>query len=213
MIVEPHEVVRRGLVSLLANENDIQLVSEFESYEETTSFSSNSTPDILLFDYNSPDNSGIETIRFLNKKFPKSKKILFTFNTAPSDIIPLIEMGIDGLLSKKSNFKELIYAIDTINKGKKYYSNDVSASIIESLQSKKISDSELSQSTTLVSKLSKKEIEILKLIANGMKSNEVASLLHLSVRTVSNHRANMLRKTDLKNTAELIRAAMKEGII
>lgn len=213
MIVEPHEVVRRGLVSLLSNEDDIQLVSAFESFEETTSVSSNLTPDILLFDYYSPDNSGIETIRFLNKKFPKSKKILFTFNTSPSDILPLIEMGIDGLLSKKSNLKELIDAIDKISKGKKYYSNDVSASIIETLQNKKISDASLSLPTTVVNKLSKKEIEILKLIANGMKSNEVASMLNLSVRTVSNHRANMLRKTDLKNTAELIRAAMKEGVI
>lgn len=211
LLVDDHAVVRKGLISLLEDENNLQIVGDVGSGKEALELVPKLKPEIILLDLNMPEMSGMETAKHLKKLSPAPKILVFSMHNDTDYVLNSIENGVDGYLLKDSEKDEIMLGINTVYEGNKYFPPSISAILVGAIQTKgKVFAGPKTSLKTDV--LSKKEKQILKLITEGKNSKEIADLLDLSIRTVSNHRANMLKKTNLSNTAELVRIASKEGI-
>lgn len=204
LLVDDHSVVRKGLISLLDDEQDIEIVGDLGSGREALEFIKNNKVDVILLDLNMPEMSGLEAAKLLTKQYPKVKKLVFSMHNDPEYVLKSIENGVDGYLLKDSEKEEILLGIYQVFEGVKYFPTSVSSILVDALQTSKVKSNSASNLNNPLSVLSKKELEILQLVAEGLSSQEVADKLHLSVRTVSNHRANMLRKTNFHNTTELV---------
>jgi DNA-binding NarL/FixJ family response regulator len=211
LLVDDHAVVRKGLISLLEDEKQINIIGDVAGGEEALLFASNNLPDMLLLDLNMPNMSGTETAKQFSKLYPSVKKLVFSMHNNAEYILNSIENGVDGYLLKDCDKEEILEAIETVSGGDRYFPQSVSAILVGALQNKNKKSGSVNEGK-ITKILSKKETQILKLIAEGKNSKDIAEKLDLSIRTVSNHRANMLKKTNLNNTAELVRIASKEGL-
>lgn len=201
LLVDDHAVVRKGLISLLEDEDSLEIIADVSSGKEAINFIASNKLDLVLLDLNMPEMSGLETSKILSKTHPKLKKLVFSMHNDPDYILKSIENGVDGYLLKDSEKDEIVKAIEQVNAGQKYFPTTISSILVDALQTKKTISK---TGNSVLQALSKKELEILRLVAEGLSSQEIAEKLELSVRTVSNHRANMLRKTNINNTTELV---------
>ncbi len=211
-LVDDHEVVRKGMKFLLEDEESLEIVGEAAGGKEAIASIPQIKPELVLLDINMPEMNGIETAKVLRREQPAVKILIFSMHNDPDYILKSIESGVDGYILKNTEKEEIVKAIRTVYGGEKYFPPEVSAILVSALQGKGISPAKREKPRSRVmDKLSRKELEILRFISNGMSSKEIAEKLDLSIRTVSNHRANMLKKTGLNNTAELIRMVTNEG--
>ena len=211
MLVDDHAVVRTGMKFLLEDESNLEIVGEASSGKEALQKIPDLKPDVLLLDINMPEMNGIETAQQVLKRYPKVKILIFSMHNDPDYIVKSIESGVNGYLLKDAEKEEITKAIVAVNAGEKYFPPAVSAILVTALQETTIPKVKAKSENKVLSKLSKKEREILRQISEGLSSKDIADMMDLSIRTVSNHRANMLKKTGLNNTAELIRMASNEG--
>lgn len=207
LLVDDHAVVRMGLKSLLEDEPRIEIIGQASSGIEAITFVNNNTVDVILLDINMPDLNGIETAKLLLKAGSKAKILIFSMHNDPEYVLKSVEAGVHGYLLKDASKEDILKGIETVFSNNKYFPSTISEILVSAIQT----GGQLNKPKVL-NKLSKKEIQILKLIALGKNSQEIASELDLSIRTVSNHRANMLKKTNLNNTVELVRLASIEGL-
>lgn len=213
LIADDHAVVRKGLLTLLEDEAGIEIVGEAADGIEAIEKIKILQPDIVLLDITMPRMSGIEAAKVLSEKHPDVKALIFSMHHNQEYILAAVENGAYGYLLKDTSKAEILDAIKTVSSGDKYFPPTVSTVIVNAL----LSRSNIAMITTEVldkdknlTKLSKKERLILRYIADGLSSREIADQLKLSIRTVSNHRANIIRKTKARNTAELVKMAVKE---
>ncbi len=210
LLVDDHAVVRKGIISLLEDEDQIQIIGDVAGGQEALDFIQKVKPDLVLLDLNMPLMSGIETANQLTKKYPLIKKIVFSMHNDPHYVLNSIENGVDGYLLKDCEKEDILLAIKTVTNGQKYFPPTISLILVDALQNRNTFQPKVIVKT-VIDHLSKKEKQILKLISEGQNSKEIAEKLNLSTRTVSNHRANMLKKTKMNNTTELVRMASKQG--
>jgi DNA-binding NarL/FixJ family response regulator len=210
LIVDDHAVVRKGIQNLLEDEENIEIIGEASDGLEALDKIKDLKPTIVLLDLTMPQMSGFEVAKYISEKYPNVKSLIFSMHNNPEYMVTSVENGAMGYLLKDTSKEEILKALDSVSKGNKYFPPTVSAMIIDGLlaQRKQKTTPKL-KNTSLFAKISKKEREVLKYITEGLSSQEVAEKLNLSVRTVSNHRANILRKTNVKNTAELVRLAVE----
>jgi DNA-binding NarL/FixJ family response regulator len=210
LIVDDHAVVRKGIQNLLEDEENIEIIGEASDGLEALDKIKDLKPTIVLLDLTMPQMSGFEVAKYISEKYPNVKSLIFSMHNNPEYMVTSVENGAMGYLLKDTSKEEILKALDSVSKGDKYFPPTVSAMIIDGLlaQRKQKTTPKL-KNTSLFAKISKKEREVLKYITEGLSSQEVAEKLNLSVRTVSNHRANILRKTNVKNTAELVRLAVE----
>jgi DNA-binding NarL/FixJ family response regulator len=210
LIVDDHAVVRKGIQNLLEDEENIEIIGEASDGLEALDKIKDLKPTIVLLDLTMPQMSGFEVAKYISEKYPNVKSLIFSMHNNPEYMVTSVENGAMGYLLKDTSKEEILKALDSVSKGNKYFPLTVSAMIIDGLlaQRKQKTTPKL-KNTSLFAKISKKEREVLKYITEGLSSQEVAEKLNLSVRTVSNHRANILRKTNVKNTAELVRLAVE----
>ena len=201
-IVEDHSVVVEGIISLLHNEANIKLVGHSTTSEECLQFFNTHTCNVVLMDINLPDSSGIDLCKQV-KALHKNVMVLAlsTFNQG-SYMSKMMESGASGYLLKNVNKEELIAAINTANEGGIYFSFETGKIYKSTL---------LKQSEKPI--LTKREIEVLKLIAEGLTNNQISTQLFISIDTVDTHRKNLYFKLNVKNTALLIRAGIDNEIL
>ncbi len=198
-IVDDHHMVIEGIRFLLQGETSVECLGHATSAASCLAFLSVSQPDIILMDINLPDTSGIELCRVIKLRYPSLQVIgLSTFNQQ-SFVERMIQNGASGYILKNATREELVTAIHRVNKGKKYYS----AEIAQSLKSGQPG----------IPLLTRREKEVLELIAEGYTNAEIADKIYVSVTTVDTHRKNLLAKFDTRNTASLIRMAMNCGLL
>lgn len=198
-ITDDHYMVIEGIRSLLQHEKDIEWAGHATNAASCLAFLQQQLPDVILMDINLPDKDGIQLCQEVKEKYPCVFIIaLSTFNQL-SFIQKMIENGASGYVLKNATQDELMEAIATVVKGKTYLSDEVS----QTLQKK--------ESGTIV--LTRREKEVLGLIAEGMTNHEIAQQLFISQATVDTHRKNLLAKTEAKNTASLIRIATQLQLI
>lgn len=198
-IVDDHYMVIEGIHSLLQNERSIEWLGHATNAASCIAFLKQQVPDVLLMDINLPDKSGIELCAEVREKYPGVFIVgLSTFNQQ-SFIQKMLQNGAVGYVLKNATQQELTEAITAASKGKTYLSHEASMSL------RTVSNSEIV--------LTRREKEVLELIAEGMTNNEIAQKLFISATTVDTHRKNLLAKLDVKNTASLIGKAAKQGLI
>lgn len=207
-IVDDHKIFRDGVISILEDVDDIQIIWAAANSEETMNFLNEQRPDVLLMDLTLGIESGFTLARQILEKWNTLKLLVLTMHHEHTYIIKILELGASGYLLKDAGSDEMIRAIRVIEKGNSYYSKYVSEVLIKHISSgskPKEKDSEIN--------LTKREIEILKLIGEEYSNPEIADLLFISVRTVDTHRRNLLEKIGVKNTVGMVKYAIKHGII
>lgn len=198
-IVDDHYMVIEGIRSLLQNEKDIEWAGHASSAASCLAFLQQQLPDIIIMDINLPDKSGIDLCKEVREKYPSVFIIgLSTFNQL-SFIQKMMDNGASGYVLKNATQQELMEAIETVTKGQLYLSYEAAHT--------------LQQNITTHIILTRREKEILGLIAEGMTNNEIATKLFISSTTVDTHRKNLLAKFDAKNIASLISMAAKMQLI
>jgi DNA-binding NarL/FixJ family response regulator len=207
---EDHQILREGVKSLIASEN-IQIVGEASSGAELWKLLEKVQPDIILMDISLPDTSGIELTRLVSEKFPHIKVLILSMYTDESFINQAIKSGAIGYLHKNTTREEMLIAIDTVYSGKDFYSDNVSKIILKSYIDRARSNSEEIPDPYEV--LSKREIEILKMFAEGFINKEIADRLFISIRTVESHKNHIMQKLSLKTQVELVKYAIKHNLI
>lgn len=207
-IADDHKVFRDGVSSILGNLDDITVVGEAGNAYETTDGVNQHLPDVILMDISMPITNGIELTKILKKSYPDLKVLIFSMHHESSYIMSALEAGASGYLLKDAGSTEMVNAIRTVYNNGTYYSPEVSNVLIEHLSKGTNPHSEKKESP-----LTKREKEILQLIAEEYSNPEIAEKLFISPRTVDTHRRNLLEKLELKNTAGLVKYAIKNGYI
>ena len=205
VLVEDHALVRAGLKNLLSLSSEYNVVGEAEDGLAAIRCILKHTPSLALIDLRLPKKSGLEVIAEIKKRSPEVKMLALTAHKSEDLVHAALAAGASGYVSKNATYRELDIAIKSILEGKTYLCPAVSGKVVERyLQSRK--------TTVRVTKwdtLTKREREVLNLIAEGNKNKEIAVVLYISVKTVEKHRANLIKKLDLHNSAALTAYAIK----
>jgi DNA-binding NarL/FixJ family response regulator len=210
ILADDHALFREGLKRILAEERDLKVIGEVADGLELLKILHNVKPDIIILDITMPNIRGIEAIQEIKTIHPESKILVLTMHREKEYLHQAISSGAHGYLLKEDADSELFSAIDKVKQGKIYISPKLSEYLTEDWARIHRGDHELASE---IEPLTTREREIIKLVAEGKSSKEVASLLHISIRTVEHHRANIMNKLNLKNIAELIRYAIQKNYI
>ncbi len=209
LIIDDHRLVRDGIKTMLETQsaNYNFEISEAESGEEAVTIIKHKEFDIILVDYQLPGMNGAQTVEQILIHKPKSKILALSNYDEYTYITNMIKMGVKGYVLKNISPNELIKAIETILLGKKYYASDVSGKIIDSEEKREI------EKRNSKIHITRRQNEILKLVATGMTNDAIAKQLSLSKRTVDTHRQNLLLKLEVHNTAALIKKATELAML
>lgn len=205
LIVEDHQLVREGLQALISTHSDFEIIdTAINGKEAIQKIKTGITPDIILLDHDMPIMSGLEALAIIKKDFFGIKVIMLTMMNTKDLVEHAIEAGVDGFLFKNSSLDELSLAINQVYHGQKYFTGEVALI----LMNKKANPDD-----ALLSRLSDRELEILRLVAKGKSSNEIGALLFISPRTVDTHRNNIIQKLEVHGIAGLTEFAIKKRLI
>ena len=209
VIAEDYTIVRQGLKSLLDSFSDFEVVGEAVDGKEAIESVARLKPDLVLMDLSMPKTDGITAIKEIKRFLPETKIIALTVHKTEGHVRMALESGADGYILKDASCTELEMAIRNILDGKSYLSPEISDGIIRGY----LSGVKMGDTATMAGSLTPREVEVLKLIAEGYKSKEIADYLSISINTVDKHRANLMRKLDLHNASALTHFALKEGLV
>ncbi len=207
-IVDDHKVFREGITSLINYEKDLEVIGTAGSIQEFMEKIINFDPDIILMDITLKDGEGPAATKWLKEKKPSSKVLIFSMHQEKKYIKKVLKSGASGYLLKDAGTKEMMQAIRTIYSGETFYSQTIMQSIVKQLM-----DDKPTKKNITGQNLTKRELEILKLIAEEKSNKEIAETLFISNRTVDAHRRNILEKLQVKNTAGLVKHALRIGLI
>lgn len=206
LIADDHKMVREGLRRILEFDGEIQVIDEADNGEECIKKIRSSKPDIVLLDINMPVMNGIEALQEIRKKKLKTKVIILTVHNEIEYLLRAVDIGIDGYVLKDSDAHELIRAVTSVYEGDKF----IQPSLIPLLNSKLIArdlDAER------LEQLSKREIEVLKLVAVGMFNKEIGVELGISERTVKNHLSSIFKKINSSDRTQAAVFAIRNGLV
>ncbi|MFA5110803.1 MAG: response regulator transcription factor [Desulfobaccales bacterium] len=205
VLAEDHILVREGIKKIIEGFAGLKVVGEVGDGSELLDLLKRLTVDMAILDITMPSLPGIEATREIKKAYPGVKVLILTMHKKKEYLNNAIAAGVDGYLLKEDAPKELLNAIDKIRQGMIYVSPLLSsdlANLYVRSQRQKAEDSE---------PLSPREIEIIKLIAEGKSSKEIAEILFLSFRTIQNHRSKIMKKLNLKKNTDLVKYAIRKG--
>jgi two-component system response regulator NreC len=209
VLVEDHTVVREGLRMLLASHPDLEVVGEAGDGREAVECVENLRPALVLMDLSMPGKDGMEAIREIKRRFPETRILALTVHDSEEYVLVALKAGADGYILKKATHAELVMAIRSVLAGEPYLSPGISDKVIKGY----LAGKKTLRGTASWDILTPREMEVLKLIAEGYKSKEIAEHLFISVNTVEKHRNNIMRKLDLHNAPGLTAFAIKKGLV
>ncbi len=205
IIADDHAVVRQGVKQILAAEPDMQLVGEARNFEETLEVTRRLAWDVLILDYSMPGGNGLQVLKKIRHAYPRRPVLILSMHPEDAIAVSALRAGAAGYVSKESASEELTVAIRKAVSGKKY----VSASLAEKLAL------ELGQGPKGLAheSLSDREYRVMWMLASGKSITHIAKELRLSPNTVSTYRLRILRKLKLENNADLVRYAVRHGLV
>ena len=206
LLVDDHSMVREGLKQLIEFEHDFIVIGEAANGEQALEKIEKLKPDIVMLDINMPKMNGIDTLKIIKQSKYNTKVILLTIHNEVEYLIKAIEIGCEGYLLKDSNSIVLRRAIKTVYAGETF----IQPSIIPTLNA---GLTEKSKSSDKLSTLTRRELEVLKLIAEGLFNKEIASRLDISERTVKNHISNIFKKIEVSDRTQAAVFAIKNDVV
>lgn len=215
LVVDDHSVVRQGIITLLEDEEDLIIAGEASDGDEVWDMVEKVKPDVILLDLTMPRMPGLEVIKQIVPVFPSAKILVFSMHNNTDYMLSSALSGASGYLEKDTSRDEMLRAIRAIAKGELYFPPYASSVIIRNLlkQLSRVSDprpvQEEVQEKSIWKIITPREQQILKCLTEGMSSKDIAEKFDISSNTVANQRASIMKKANVKNTAELISLAMK----
>jgi DNA-binding NarL/FixJ family response regulator len=209
ILAEDHTIVRKGLRALLENAPDIEVVAEAANGRMAIEQVAELNPDVIVMDITMPLLNGLEATRQLKDQYPELKVVILTMHSDEEYVFQSLRAGVDGYLVKETAPLDLVKAIRAAYRGNSYLSPNISKTVIAEY----IRQAEKGLEPSSLFRLTKREREILQLVAEGTSIARIAELLHISEKTVRIHRSNLMSKLDLHNAAEITLYAVRHGII
>ncbi len=206
LVVDDHAIMRDGIRALLDIYDDVEIVGEASEGREAIEKTRELLPNVIVMDIAMPGMDGLEATRRITKKNPKVKVLVLTQYDNKEYILSTIKAGATGYIPKRAVGSELILAIRAVHKGDSFLYPSAAAALIEDYLRQ-------AEGEEPYDRLTAREREILKLIAEGHTSRKVAEMLFISLKTVLGHRARVMEKLDLHNRTELIKYAMRKGLV
>jgi DNA-binding NarL/FixJ family response regulator len=205
MIADDHDIIRRGVRTLLETRGDIRVVAEASTGREALTLARETKPDIAILDYSLPELNGRDLTVELKRELPKIEVLIYTMHDREEMILEVLQAGARGFVLKSDTERHLFAAIDALSVRRPYFSGAISETLLDQyLRSKP-------QPT--FSTLTHREREVVQLIAEGKINKQVAQILDISVKTVETHRSMAMQKLKLRTTAELVRYAIRNNIV
>lgn len=207
IIVDDHKMFLDGLLSIIANESDFEIVMTANSGENVIKFVDNTKGeniDLIITDISMPDVTGIELNKHIKSNYPNIKTLVVSMLHDSKTIHTLTEDNVDGYVPKNAEKTELLLAIKTILKGEKYFSESIKQAYMNSMFNKE---------KDVITALTNREKEVLKLIAEEFTTQEIADQLFLSKHTIEGYRKNLISKLEVRNLAGLTKYAIKLGLL
>jgi two-component system nitrate/nitrite response regulator NarL len=203
LLVDDHAIVIDGLHALLQNEEGLTIVEKFTSGNFALAYLKQNEVDVMITDYSMPDIDGLTLVKQAKALKPDLKVLVLSMHDEATMIKDMLSVGVDGYVLKKYAQNEIVAAIDTISKGRKYFSNEVNKALLSAL---------LPQNTP-ENHVTDRELEVLKLLVQELTSKQIAEKLFISERTVETHRKNLMRKTGSSNAIGLVRYAYANKLL
>ncbi|WP_276504680.1 response regulator [Terrimonas pollutisoli] len=203
LLVDDHKLIRDSWAFILNSDSRFTVIGETSSGEEAIEIAGEKRPQIILMDVNMTPINGFDATRQIHKISPESRIIAVSMHTMPAYAKRMMQLGAMGYVTKNSSKEEMVTAIIEVNNGKKYICEEVKAILAEQ---------EMDENSDELNNLSRREIDIIKLIKEGLSSKEIALQLDISLKTVEVHRYNILKKLKLKNTAALVNYINTKGL-
>jgi DNA-binding NarL/FixJ family response regulator len=210
-LVDDHTIVRDGIRALLANEPGIEVVGEASHGQELLDNLATTPTDVVLLDMNMPVLDGLATTQRLMVDYPDVRILVLSMLSHERYIGQLLEAGAHGYVLKSADKGEILVAIQTVANGKQFLCSEVGLSMLRKVLAREETNED--PETKKPNQLTRRESEILQLLAEGLTTSEMAEKLFTSKRTIETHRQNILEKTNTKNTAALIKLAMTQGLL
>ncbi len=207
IIADDHKIIRDGLASMIGREPDLEVVAEADNGREAVRLALDMNPDVVVMDIVMPELNGIEATQQISASNPKIKVVALSMHTDRRFVTRMLKSGASGYLLKDGAFKELAIAIRTVMAGQIYLTPRVQGVVVDEY----LHNRDVDESTGLPT-LTIREKEVLQLLAEGKSTKEVASHIHVSVKTVETHRQNIMKKLNLSTLAELVKYAIREGL-
>jgi DNA-binding NarL/FixJ family response regulator len=210
-LVDDHQLVRDGIKALLVSAEDLTILGEASSGKECFEKIAVEAPDILILDISLPDTNGIEITKRITAEYPHTRVLILSMYTSEDFIFNSVKAGARGYLPKNTSREELLSAIHAIYEGEEFFSDSISRIMLKSYVRKAKEDDLATQGGPIP--LTTREIEILKLFAEGFINKEISDQLDISIRTVETHKNHIMKKLELKSTVELIKYAIRNKIV
>lgn len=213
ILVDDHQIIRDGIKAFLKDDSDINIVGEADNGKQLLQLLEENQPDLVLMDINMPEMDGYEATKLLQKNYPDIKILILSMLDHEKYVSKMLNAGASGYILKNSGKDELLCGIRQVSRGYKYICTDLALTFLNKLHRDFSPETNNEPGVKKVAELSQRETEVLKLIAEGLTNAEIADKLFTSKRTIESHRQNIIEKTQVKNTASLIKYAITNGII
>jgi DNA-binding NarL/FixJ family response regulator len=210
ILTDDHAIIRDGIRSLLRDEPGLEVVGEACNGEELLAMLPDTPADIVLLDLNMPGMDGFATLAALREQHPQMRVLVLSMLDHERYVVQALDAGALGYALKNTGRSELVYALYTVAAGQPFLCTAIGMGLLRKFQSPEANSYDAPK---IGSSLSKRELEVLQLIAEGMTNAEIADKLFTSKRTIETHRQNIIEKTQAKNTAALIKFAVSSGLL
>ena len=209
VLAEDHTLVRKGLKAILSGYPNIEVIGEASDGREAVQLAETLHPHVVVIDINMPGLNGLEATDRIKHRCPDVRILVLSMHANEEYVLQVLRSGASGYLLKDSATEELVKGIESVNEGEAYLSPRISKTVIADYVRRTDAEDQRAPHEMLTPR----EREILQLVAEGHTSKEIAEQLHLSIKTVETHRANLMDKLDIHNRAGLIRYAIRAGLI
>jgi DNA-binding NarL/FixJ family response regulator len=209
VLADDHTIVRQGLKCLLTQVDGIEVAGDVENGHQLLHVTGKVKPDVVILDLSMPIMEGQQTAQLLKKEYPQVKILILTMHTNEEFVYNMFKLGVSGYVVKKASAEEIVTAIKAVHQDETYISPAISHKFVREY----LRGSRTAPQPAFSDKLTFRERQILKLIAEGWASNKIAEHLHISVRTVETHRNNIMQKLKLHKVADLVKYAIRRNLV
>ncbi len=208
LLVDDHAILREGIKALLEKQDNIEVIAEAADGREAIPKVVQSRPDVVVLDISMPMMDGLESTRQIKREYPDIKVLVLTMHDNEEYFFQLLRAGASGYVTKKSVSRELVSAIEAVYRGDSFFCPSMAKFLLSDFLrlDKAVENTDQED-------LTPREREIVKLIAEGYTNQQIADLLHRSVKTIESHRSNILRKLDIHDSIELVKYAVRKKLI
>jgi len=207
LLADDHAIVRQGLCNSIQREKDMEVVGQAKDGFSTIRLVKKLAPDVVIMDISMPDVNGIDATREITHDFPQVKVIALSMHSAKKFVREMFKAGASGYLLKDCEFDELADAIRTVMSGKSYLTPEITDVVVDSYVRTSTEDE-----SSVFTALSKRERQVLQLLAEGKNTKQIGLKLHISPKTVEAHRLRVMEKLKIDNVAQLTKYAIQEGL-